>query len=587
MKVDKDAILKQKFWILLGVCALLWLICLSVLYANGGGPADEAKKSYDTAKKAISNFTGANRPKNDSFLPPWQADIKQFEQHKNTVWRSAWDGDKEGDTPPGQQRWEGQKGMYTWPSSAEYPLNTELLYPDQMKADGTTPVLDVNRREWFKTKAGYASQFDVLVNELMGDRERPDPDKPLGVVAFKGGFDAIMQPIDWESSQRPPDIEECWLAQEDFWVKRELLYTVRDALSLASAMNPVDAAAEKIDPPAGAPAGGPRQVFRNDSWEVQLLFDKVKGVNEWRISPASTIKNIHVSHREQDLGSAKNPGGVRFRLTQDGQTVGKTLALIGEKVEWQQTRDFASAGAKDGFPLATGDPARPMGMEQVFDPTNVPIVAVDEIKIPYLSHRNANRPLLPAKADRYGKHDAPAADAAKPPAPTGAPVSVVPPPPGGSMSGLNGPMGQQGDKAANKTANGFFDRNRYIFVTEQSRHLPVAMTLTIDQSHLGELLVAAANSRLRFQTTQVEFRRVHGAGQGGSSTPAGGFTPPSMPAGLPGGSIPVMRSPMTPVGSGDARTNAPTATAVDADNPNLVEVTIYGIASLYERPRPQ
>ena len=94
------------------------------------------------------------------------------------------------------------------------------------------------------------------------------------------------------------------------------------------------------------------------------------------------------------------------------------------------------------------------------------------------------------------------------------------------------------DKAANKTANGFFDRNRYIFVTEQSRHLPVAMTLTIDQSHLGEILVAAANSRLRFQTTQVEFRRVHGAGQGGSSTPAGGFTPPSMPAGLPGGSIP-------------------------------------------------
>ena len=269
MKVDKDAILKQKFWILLGVCALLWLICLSVLYANGGGPADEAKKSYDTAKTAISKFTGANRPKNDSFLPPWQADIKQFEQHKNTVWRSAWDGDKEGDTPPGQQRWEGQKGMYTWPSSAEYPLQTEVLYPDSMKADGTTPVLDVNRREWFKTKAGYASQFDVLVNELIGDRERPELDKPLGVVAFKGGFDAIMQPIDWEKSQRPPDIEECWLAQEDFWVKRELLYTVRDALSLAAAMDAVDGEFEKTPVPEGKLA---RHVFRNASWEVQLLF---------------------------------------------------------------------------------------------------------------------------------------------------------------------------------------------------------------------------------------------------------------------------------------------------------------------------
>ena len=93
MKVDKEAILKQKFWILLGVFALLWLICLSVLYANASGPADEAKKNYDTAKTAVSKYTGANKPKNDSFLPPWQKDIDLFEQHKKTVWKSAWEGD--------------------------------------------------------------------------------------------------------------------------------------------------------------------------------------------------------------------------------------------------------------------------------------------------------------------------------------------------------------------------------------------------------------------------------------------------------------------------------------------------------------
>ena len=533
MKVDKDAILKQQFWILLGVFALLWVICLASLCLSAGSPVDEAKKNYDAAKSAVSKYTGANRPKNDSFLPPWQADIEQFQQHKNTVWRTAWDGDKEGETPPGQQPWEGQKGMYTWPSSAEYPLQSEVLYPDQMKADGTTPVLDVNRREWYKTKAGYASQFDDLVKELIGDRERPDPTLPLGAVVFKGGFDAVLQPIDWESSQRPPDIEECWLAQEDFWVKRELLYAVRDALSLAAGMDAVDGEFEKTPLPAGKLA---RHVFRNASWEVQLLFDK--GPNGIRISPDSSIKNVHVSHRDQDLGSARNPTGVWFRLKQNGATV-RSFAVVGEKVAWQQERKFgADAKSKDGIDVNVPDPKQPMELEQIFDPTNVPIVAVDEIKIPYLSDRNANRPLLPAKPDRYGKKDVPAADASKTPTPgvlgRRRPLGCLPPAPPGRpgrqhIARLRLALrsqrldGAAGRRKADKTANGFFDRDRYLFVTEQSRHLPVAMTLTIDQSDLGEILVAAANSRLRFQTTQVEFRRVHGPGLGGSSTPAGDF----------------------------------------------------------------
>src|SRR5271166_2811379 len=125
MKVDKDALLKQKFWILLGVFALLWLIGLSVLYASAGGPASAAEADFKKAKDAIGKFTGANRPKNASFLPPWEKDIVQFDDHKKKVWKAAWEGDKveEADAAAaGQKHWEGQQGMYTWPSSGEYPL---------------------------------------------------------------------------------------------------------------------------------------------------------------------------------------------------------------------------------------------------------------------------------------------------------------------------------------------------------------------------------------------------------------------------------------------------------------------------------
>ena len=79
----------------------------------------------------------------------------------------------------------------------------------------------------------------------------------------------------------------------------------------------------------------------------QLLFDKTD--NGTRISPDSTIKNVHVSHRDQDLGSPKNPAGVWFRLVQDGNPV-RAFAVEGEKVAWQQSRTFGAGKAKDGFP---------------------------------------------------------------------------------------------------------------------------------------------------------------------------------------------------------------------------------------------
>src|ERR1700682_4915537 len=97
MKVDKDAILKQKFWILLGVFALLWLVCLSVLYANASGPLDKAKEDYKKAHDAVTQFPGAKRPKNDSFLGPWKSYGERFDNHKKTVWKVAWDGDKVAD----------------------------------------------------------------------------------------------------------------------------------------------------------------------------------------------------------------------------------------------------------------------------------------------------------------------------------------------------------------------------------------------------------------------------------------------------------------------------------------------------------
>jgi len=370
-----------------------------------------------------------------------------------------------------------------------------------------------------------------------------------------------------------------------------------DPVADAKAKDTEDAK-DKETPPAKDAKNLGQQVFRNASWEVTLKFDK-DDKNQTRISPDSRIKNVHVSHREQDLG---NPtiDGVFFRLIQ-GETR-KTFYFQGPKVPWDKD---APLGNDKSWPMPSVNPTKPVELEQVFDRSNTPIASIDEIRIPYLSNRNANRPLVAAKPSRFGKKEEPAADPTKVAPPGAGAMGSMPPggpgiPPmssgmiGGPMYGMQtggkgasgGLGGAQG--SANVTPNFGFDRERYLFVTDQSRHLPLAMTLAVDQSHLNEILVALANSKLRFQTTQVEFRR-EPAGASANSTAGNGFPQPGSggltPSSPPGEDF--RRTPAVPpggIGMMSPDGTASTAPTPASDNPNLVELTVYGIASLYERP---
>lgn len=175
------------------------------------------------------------------------------------------------------------------------------------------------------------------------------------------------------------------------------------------------------------------------------------------------------------------------------------------------------------------------------------------------------------------------------------------------------------------TVNGL-RRDRYLQTTETSRALPVAMVLIVDQANIPDVLVAVADSRMRIQTTQVTFAHVRGIqpysydpnqltgmdrppmfGPGGApgglpTGPAGalgggsapsrgeggggdmrlggrGFGPP-MPGGgrfQPPGSFP---------GMGPGSQGAFSMTGQE-DDPNLVELAIYGIATLYEKYPPK
>ncbi len=445
MKMDKEWILKRRFWLLLGTFGLLWFVCLLTLWIIGGGPIEAAKKVVTDANAVIQPYTsnsGPNRPKNDSFLPKWKEYGKTFSDHKITVWGIAWYGDKpKPDDPPGKLLWKGQGGMYTWPTTDDHPLNQVALVPSK--------EIDPLLRKWYKGSddfSPYRNQFNSLYYEVKSTANEAEaakpgpPGRPLDPVVFKGGDRAkggdylgVMKQVDINSEAvtSAPSTEECWLMQEDFWVKREVLYALSDAMNMAAHM--VEGAApDAADAPADKPEADQkvlgRRTFHNDSWEVTLLFDQggkdANGLPMWRVRPDSAIKNVSVGHRDQDLGTpALKNGGVWFRLRQ-GSAVWP-IAFEGTPVPWRQKHTLADGAYKDGWNLkGNPDPSRPMTLEQVFDATNTPIAEIDEIAISKVSHKNANRLLVAAKPERYGQKPPP--DAKAPGAPALLPARPAP-----------------------------------------------------------------------------------------------------------------------------------------------------------------
>ncbi len=92
------------------------------------------------------------------------------------------------------------------------------------------------------------------------------------------------------------------------------------------------------------------------------------------------------------------------------------------------------------------------------------------------------------------------------------------------------------------------DRLRYIYVTEQSRHVPFGIALIVEKNHVPEIMAALANTPLRVQITQRDWRRVRG----------------------------YVRDPRE-----QPKTN--TINASRDDDANLVELVVYGVCTLYER----
>jgi hypothetical protein len=130
------------------------------------------------------------------------------------------------------------------------------------------------------------------------------------------------------------------------------------------------------------------------------------------------------------------------------------------------------------------------------------------------------------------------------------------------------------------------------------------MVLIVDQAAVNDVLVAVANSRLKIQITQVHMVHVPDPGpvvSDTTTTPDGGLPAPPGTVGtvgpypdkrkpLPGGGgpMPPEREPRPPSSTGPLQPGFPygpgtTETEPTVEDNNLFELTVYGVATLYER----
>lgn len=606
MKIDMKQINKFRFWIGLGVLVVL-LLALSYLQLTAIG-GEKEQKAYAEKLKAVK---GLNDFKNEKFLPSWNAREEKLKTQRDEIWNKAWLPQKDMQTwfkrdEIWEKKYDAKSGKLVWskidpniPEKLSMNANNEgnWRYPSE-PIDGTT--LDIYKDTL------YLSQFHNFEKELV-DARFP--------VEFNNGFDSLMAPITWKRGSTPT-AEEVWLAQESFWVKRELIRDILRAIQSIGLMTPDTIAKDEVTPPEVKA----RKRFYNSIWEVDLMFESLE--REKFISPRTKIMNVHQDQRILPLDNPVAGSTTEFVLRQ-GTTV-VPLRAQGEPLGFGQMREFL----KDKLLLPFSfDINKDFTLEQVFTSKNTPIKMIYALEIARTSHRMANLKLV-SRSPNVLKKDTGGAEAAAeggagpgspPGGMPGAPPGGMPggPPPGGMPpSGMMMGRGSGGAAVAkDPTLINGIDRALYIHTTDQCRHLPFGMSLILDQTVMNEVLASLANSKLRIQITQFHYQHLNGykssnliAGAAGPTDPSvensggpgnTGFRPPVAGPGGPGGPGGFRPPPgsgggsesggMRPPGSGGMGSFRPgvpgSGGATDGSGDiNIVELNLYGVASLFEKP---
>ena len=606
--MDKESLKKNQFWYLLGGFALVWLILWVCALVSASSDANKNRDDLEKLKKTVADQS-AKKPKNDRFIKPWNDYRDEFAKQKDSVWGTAW---------------EAQQTFYVWPEALgrDFDFNKLMLYAADTK-DLPMRVREAYQQEIYKkqfeglkesvTPAIFGEQdaeFASIMGPTMGSASTGNGPQGGG-PPFRGGdpgrgnempgastsgsgmtYLSVLNLKERTDITAPPTPEEIWILQEDFWVKHEMLNILHNVQQSVARFQHVEVKADEPKP-EGVQKDAIVQRFSNGLWEFTFYIERSPDSGRNVLSPKSTIKNVSPTHAVQIVAEARGTKPLEFLLTQK-EFPPYTLQVGDTPLAFNETHELSYLKKQTVDNL---DVSKPFELEQKFDWSNAPIRRIDALVTAKQSHRTAICALEPNPI--FKVTDTPGSSPGAPTAPgPGGPTG------GSAMPGPGGPGGGFGALANSDTTPYGLERDRYIMATPQARHLPIAMDLVVEPAHINDVLVAIANSPLRIQTTQIAFQKLARVPpppepEDKAVNPNDPPMRPRNPMGLPGkGGLreggPSGKGGLReggPRGTMPPRTTGPTGTQTttidDNDDTNLVELTVYGIATLYERPKPK
>ena len=344
--------------------------------------------------------------------------------------------------------------------------------------------------------------------------------------------------------------DECWMAQEDLWVQREIYRIIREANDSVSNF--------KVKGKGGDAKPNAPQVytFTNPYWQltIELAGKKKLGI---------TIKNQLPWRQRLDLDFL-------FQLQKNANhDQYEKVTVGGEPLDPHESRELKVHDVQGQ--AATGI----YHVEQVINWETAAVKRIDHISFGSLASGDC----------AHGHRTFP--DGLKPFQEKKEAAPQQGPGPGGldpKMKMIDKDMMKgkgKGDTAANISPNGLRIDRYNEKPTKQSRRIPIGVALIVDQEHVDRVLLAFSKSRLRFLTTQVILNRYpHSVRPEFGETQPGnkGFNPKDF---FKGGEAAAGQ------GFGGFRNQPRTVSSSSTDQESNMELVVYGVVTLYERYPPR
>lgn len=607
MAANKDSLKKHHFWIVVGLTPLMVLIAFFMVSSGVGA---EIEKGNADITKAKNSFQGKENPKSNVLIEKYGELVNQVGAKKNVLWKENWERQIGLHPKPGSDKNEMvqdvSRNLLRWPNSRKFAaFNYTADYKDKLNFGDRIPD-DVGQIKEFITEAVYMAEFS---NPYLRDIAR-EPEKRTGMAdsvyptTFNGDWKNVLRYVNnWGNIT--PTSEQIWLALEDIWVQRDLLAAVKS-------VNDQIAKFQVVRDPK-VPDSPLQRTFRSRLWQVSIKAEPRP--TDGRVVLSGSIRNV--TDRLQLLG-ANNTLVLNVWLSKAPNTQPVPFKIGGEFVPGGETIPIKE---NTDHVLPLGTPVEEIvKVEQVFDRNTVPIRRIDRVALGYRDNQFAafelKMPNFPSflKDEENAKAAATTGPSSTQPgrSPGSGPVNNLSPAAiggsGGSKTVSTGPWEGGGDVAS--VIDG--SRKRYIAVTKQIRRMPVGIVVVVDQAYMQDVLLAYANSPMRFQITQMHWKRFRGTLEAEPSElggpVAGGFPGSSGVARSSGGSTELQfggpRSPRpmspssppgprnTPPGPAFGPSFGPSGTLDNSSGSTLsegqltaglVEMTIYGAITIYEK----